>query len=62
MPGHTAAIEAILAGLWDGVRGIGGPYRPDRRAPWLLRALFGRHPHVWLALLDVRLPVRKATR
>jgi GT2 family glycosyltransferase len=57
-----AAIDAVLAGLWDGVRGIGGPYRPERRAPWLLRVLLGRHPEVWLALLDGRLGFRRRAR
>jgi len=52
MPGQNAAIEAVLAGLWDGVRGIGGPYRPERRPPRWLRATLGRHPGFFLALLD----------
>ena len=47
-----AAIDAVLAGLWDGVRGIGGPYRPGRKAPWLLRATLGRYPAFFLAVLD----------
>ena len=46
------AIDAVLAGLWDGFRGIGGPYRPVRKAPWFLRVTFGRHPGFWLALLN----------
>jgi GT2 family glycosyltransferase len=54
-----AGIDAVLAGLWDGIRGIGGPYRPDHRAPWLLRALVGRHPDFWLGLLDGRNPMRR---
>jgi GT2 family glycosyltransferase len=54
-----AAIEAVLAGLWDGVRGVGGPYRPDRKAPWLLRATLGRYPDFWLAVLDGRNPFRR---
>lgn len=47
-----AAIDAVLAGLWDGVRGIGGPYRRGRKAPWLLRATLGRYPAFFLAVLD----------
>ncbi|MFO1025795.1 MAG: glycosyltransferase family 2 protein [Acetobacteraceae bacterium] len=58
MPDQPAAIEAVLSGLRDGVLGIGGPYQPERRAPWLLRWLLGRHPRFWLALLDGRLPFR----
>jgi GT2 family glycosyltransferase len=52
MRGAPTAIEAVLAGLWDGARGIGGPYRPDRKPPWLLRATLGRYPDFWLAVLD----------
>ena len=48
------AVDAILAGLWDGMRGVGGPYRPGHRAPWLLRSLVGRHPAFWLAVLNAR--------
>jgi hypothetical protein len=54
-----AGIDAVLAGLWDGIRGIGGPYRPEHRSPWLLRAVIGRHPDFWLALLDGRNPIRR---
>jgi GT2 family glycosyltransferase len=49
---HTEATEALLAGLWDGVRGIGGPYQPARRPPWLLRATLGRYPAFFLWLID----------
>jgi GT2 family glycosyltransferase len=49
-----AAVDAVLAGLWDGMRGIGGPYRPHHRAPWLVRVLVGRHPDFWLAVLNGR--------
>ena len=49
-----AATDAILAGLWDGLRGVGGPYRPGHKAPWLLRSLVGRHPDFWLAVLNGR--------
>ncbi len=62
MPGQDAAIEAVLAGLWDGVRGVGGPYRPERRAPFLLRATLGRHPRFFLALLDGGRHARSAAR
>ena len=62
MRGIQPAVEAVLAGLWDGVRGVGGPYQPDRRAPWLLRATLGRHPDFWRAALAVRVPFRRAVR
>jgi GT2 family glycosyltransferase len=52
MQGHQAATDAVLAGLWDGVRGIGGPYQPAHKAPWLLRVVLGHHPAVWLRLID----------
>lgn len=53
------AVEAVLAGLWDGLRGVGGPYHHDRRAPWIVRATLGRHPDVWLAVLSGRNPFRR---
>lgn len=31
--------DALLAGLWDGLRNIGGPYDPARRMPLLPRAV-----------------------
>jgi GT2 family glycosyltransferase len=46
------AVEAVLAGFWDGIRGVGGPYRSIRSAPWWLRAVLGRHTGFWLRLLD----------
>lgn len=59
MPQNQPAIEAILAGLWDGARGIGGPYDPARRPPWWLRRTLGRHPRLFRDLLDRRLPFRR---
>jgi GT2 family glycosyltransferase len=61
MPDVTGAVDAVLVGLWDGIRGVGGPYRPERKAPWLLRVTLGRHPDLWLALLDRRRPFRRRT-
>lgn len=52
MSGNRAAIDALLAGLWDGLRGVGGPYDPTRRMPALLRGALGRYPGFWIALLD----------
>ena len=62
MPGIPSAIDAVLAGLWDGVRGVGGPYRPNRKAPWPLRLAFGRFPGFWLALIDGRNPFGRPAR
>jgi GT2 family glycosyltransferase len=56
------AVDAVLAGLWDGMRGVGGPYRPGRRAPWLLRTLVGRHPDFWLVVLNGRSTFRPRPR
>jgi hypothetical protein len=52
MAGQPAAIDALLAGLWDGIRGIGGPFDPSRRMPWPLRQMLGRWPGLWLRLLE----------
>jgi len=54
------AVDAVLSGLWDGIRGVGGPYQPEHRAPWLLRATLGRRPAFWLAILDGKIPFRRA--
>ncbi|HEY8290080.1 MAG TPA: glycosyltransferase family 2 protein [Acetobacteraceae bacterium] len=59
MAGDDQAVDAVLAGLWDGVRGIGGAYDPSRRIPLLLRRMLGRHPGVWINLLDGKLPGRR---
>ena len=39
MGSYQAGIDAILAGLWDGCRGVRGEW-PARQHPWLLRAAF----------------------
>ena len=59
MAGDARAVEAVLAGLWHGVRGIGGPYDPLRRAPWLLRVTLGRYPGAWINLIDGAPPWRR---
>jgi hypothetical protein len=56
MQGQPASVDALLAGLWDGLRGVSGPYNPARRMPWPLRALLGRWPGQWIRLLDGKLP------
>jgi GT2 family glycosyltransferase len=57
MPANRAAIEALLAGLWDGLLGRTGAYDPARRPPWLLRRSLGRHPGAVIRLLDGKLPI-----
>jgi GT2 family glycosyltransferase len=57
-----APIDAVLSGLYDGIRGIGGPYLPQRKAPWLVRATLGSHPTFWLAVLDGKNPFRRHAR
>lgn len=59
--GAPAPTDAVLAGLWDGLRGVGGPYQPTRRAPWLLRAAVGKYPGFWLALIDGKTSLRRST-
>lgn len=54
MPGNTAGIDAILAGLWHGWLGRGGPYNPARRMPTPLRGIFRRYPAFWLRRLGDR--------
>jgi hypothetical protein len=51
MPASQAGIDAVLAGLWDGLLGRGGAYDPTRRAPWWLRHTLGRHPQAFIRLL-----------
>lgn len=53
MPGYRAGVEAVLAGLWDGWRGVGGSWQPVRRMPLPLRWLLGRHPRLLLSLLGM---------
>jgi GT2 family glycosyltransferase len=53
MSGDESAVDALLAGLWDGLRGIGGQYDPRRRMPAPMRLLLARHPRMWIRLLDL---------
>ena len=62
MTGDTAATDALLAGLWDGLRGIGGPYDPLRRMPTVPRFLLGRQPMAWIDLMDGRWPRLSSAR
>jgi GT2 family glycosyltransferase len=62
MTGDAEATDALLAGLWDGLRGTGGPYDPERRMPAVPRFLFGRRPMVWIDFLDGRLPGQSSPR
>jgi GT2 family glycosyltransferase len=59
MPGNEAGVEALLAGLWDGLRGISGPFEPGRRMPWPLRPLL-RRANCWLTILNGPLFGRRA--
>ena len=59
MPDNRAAVEALLAGLWDGLLGRAGAYDPARRPPWLLRCSLGRYPGAFIQLLDRKLPFRR---
>jgi len=56
MAQYPASIDALLAGLWDGIRGISGPYDPSRHSPRLLMWAFGRHPSFWIRLIDRKRP------
>ena len=51
MPGYRAGIDAVMAGLWDGWRGVSGRHDPTRRMPQPLRWLLGQHPRVVLKVL-----------
>ncbi|MBV8914193.1 MAG: glycosyltransferase family 2 protein, partial [Acetobacteraceae bacterium] len=44
---HPQIAQAILAGLWDGWRGHGGRYEPDRRAPAAMRMPLLASPALW---------------
>lgn len=61
MENDRDAIDAVLAGIWDGLRGMTGPYDRTRQPPRLLRSIFGRHATFWLCLLDRRLPLGRGT-
>lgn len=50
-----AVQNAILTGVWDGLRGIGGPYDPARKPPAWFRAIVGRHPRLIMNLIDRKL-------
>lgn len=54
--GDPLTTDAMLAGLWDGLRGIGGPCDPSRRAPWWLRHSVGRHPALFINLIEGKPP------
>jgi len=56
--GNQVAIDAALAGIWDGVLGRGGAYDPGRKPPWLLKQTLGRFPRTFISLLDGKLPIR----
>ncbi len=41
---HGTAVQAALAGMWDGWLNRGGPYSPRRRMPQPFRAALARYP------------------
>ena len=53
---NRPGIEALLAGLWDGLLGKGGAYDPARRAPWWIRRSLGGHPRAFIRLMDGKQP------
>jgi GT2 family glycosyltransferase len=52
MPNHVIGQDAVLAGLWDGWRDIGGLHDPKRRMPFLLRKTLSAYPTLWIRLMD----------
>jgi GT2 family glycosyltransferase len=52
MPDNPVVLNAVLAGLWDGLRGMGGVYDPNRRIPFPFRELVGRNPRLWIRMID----------
>ena len=62
MRANQPGVEALLAGLWDGLLGKGGVYDPARRAPWWLRCSLGRHPRAFIRLMDGKLPIPRGGR
>ena len=59
---NRAAVNAVLAGLWDGLRGAGGRYDPARQMPGPARWLLGRFPDFWLSLIEGRTAPGRARR
>jgi GT2 family glycosyltransferase len=57
-----AAVDAMLLGLWDGLRGVGGPPDLSRRPPAWLRYTVGRHPRPLINLLERKPPWRRPAR
>jgi GT2 family glycosyltransferase len=52
MPDNQSGIDAILAGLWDGYRGVGGRYDKARRMPFPFGCLLSRYPRFWIRAID----------
>ena len=50
--------NALLLGLWDGLRGVGGAYDPKRLAPWWLRRTIGQRPGMVINVLERKFPWR----
>lgn len=52
MSANGPVVDAMLAGVWHGLRGIGGRYEPGRRMPSPVRGLLARHPRFWIRQID----------
>ncbi len=53
---YPASVDALVSGLWDGIRGIGGPYNPSRHSPRLLMWAVGKHPAFWIRMIEWKRP------
>lgn len=56
--GDPVVANALLLGLWDGLRGVSGAYDPDRLAPWWLRRTIGQRPGMVINVLERKFPWR----
>jgi hypothetical protein len=52
LAGHRELTDAVLAGLWDGLRGMAGRYEPSRRMPASLASLLRANPSLLRRVLD----------
>ena len=58
MRANKAAVQAVVMGLWDGLRGVGGPSRAAKRPPWWLDLVLARNARRSAALIDYVLAIR----
>ena len=52
---NPTQLHAYYAGLWDGWRGVSGPYRAEARMPRPLQSIVDFRPMLWRHLLDGRI-------